>query len=163
MSTFRISQLLINAVRECHKLLVGGLFLSLCLLLKKKNNNSLCWGQLHSSVSPFVFYSPCSETQGARQAQTKTQEVHGHVALPCSSKHHGPGKGEGTHFFFKDMPNLFYGAFHHTQVGFSKIRGHFIIKNASLKCSQFSTASPPINIEWWLCHTVSNWVCFLRH
>lgn len=36
MSTFRISQLFINAVRKCHKLLVGGLFLSLCLLLKKK-------------------------------------------------------------------------------------------------------------------------------
>lgn len=53
----------------------------------------------HSRLSlfPSFFYSPHSETQGARQTQTKTQEdLHGHVTLPSSSKHHGPREGEGT-------------------------------------------------------------------
>lgn len=35
--------------------------------------------------------------------------------------------------FFKDMPILFYSVFHHTQVVFSKIRGHLIIRTTSLK------------------------------
>lgn len=53
-----------------------------------------CLKQLHPSVSPFCFLLfPTSETQGAGQTQTETQEDDGHVALPRPTKHHGPRQG----------------------------------------------------------------------
>lgn len=60
---------------------------------------SLFISSFHGVLSGFthrflLFSSPCSETQGAGQTQTETQEdLHGHVTLPRPSKHHGQGEG----------------------------------------------------------------------
>lgn len=52
------------------------------------------------------FFLLAPETQGARQTQTKTQEVHGHVALPRPAEHHGAGQGEGALLLFHERPAL---------------------------------------------------------
>lgn len=63
---------------------------------------SLIW-----SPHPLLFFFLLApETQGARQTQTKTQEVHGHVALPRPAEHHGAGQGEGALLLFHERPAL---------------------------------------------------------
>lgn len=130
MSTFRISQLFINAVRECHKLLVGGLFLSLCLLLRKKTP-FVGNGFTHLFLLLFFILRAQKHKERDRHKpkHKKSMDMSPSLVLPNIMV---PEKVKAP-IFFMDMPILFYGAFHHTQVGFSKIRGHFINGTASLE------------------------------
>lgn len=78
-------------------------YFSLFLIKKGKKNKKLpiSQEQAHSSGSSFCYLYPLAqETQGARQAQAKTQEVDGYVTLPRPAEHHGAGQGEGACLFF---------------------------------------------------------------
>lgn len=129
MSMFRISQLFINAFRECHKLLVGALFLSLCLLLKKTPFVGNGFTHLFLLLFFILRSQKHKERDRHKPKHKKSMDMSPSLVLPNIMV---PEKVK-AHIFFKDMPILFYGVFHHTQVGFSKIRGHFIIRTASLK------------------------------